>query len=301
MNDSGSLNQQEMEHRFKLLHYKVQSQRLAQSWAKFEEAGYKPILIKGWAAAQLYPNPCDRQYTDIDLIFSPTDFGDAEEFLKENSMPTAIDLHKGARHLDSLSFDNLYSNSVLIDCEGTKIRILREEDHLRVLCIHWLNDGGADKERLWDIYHGINNRSEKFDWHRLLEKISKKRRRWIVCAIGLAHKYLDLNLDDTPIAAEAKNLPSWLTKAVEREWASSVRLTPLQQVRHDKQKLWQQIKKRLPPNPIQATIEMEGHFDMVPRLFYQFADIFLRLPGSIDKYRKSRPSFYRRKNFKIDG
>lgn len=290
-----------MAHRFNLLHYKVQTQRLAQCWAKFDAAGFKPILIKGWAAAQLYPNPAERHYTDIDLIFSPETFGAAEDFLNKNSMPIAVDLHKGARHLDSLSFDDLYANSVLIDCENVKIRILREEDHLRVLCIHWLNDGGADRDRLWDIYHGINNRSEKFDWHRFLNEISLKRRRWIICAVGLAHKYLKLDLAHTPIAEEAKNLPGWLTKAVEKEWDSGVRLTPLQQVRHDRQKFWEQIKKRLPPNPIQATIEMEGHFDKVPRIFYQFSDIFLRLPGSIDKYLKSRPAYYERKKFGNDG
>lgn len=215
-------------------------------------------------------------------------------------MPVAVDLHRGARHLDSLSFDDLYANSVSVDCEGAEIRVLREEDHLRVLCIHWLNDGGADKERLWDIYYGIDNRSGEFDWQRFLDRISAKRRRWIICAVGLAHRYLNLNLDNTPIREEAKKLPGWLTKAVEREWDSGVRLIPLQQVRHDRQKFWEQIKKRLPPNPIQATIEMEGHFDKVPRIFYQFTDIFWRLPGSIDKYLKSRPSFYKRKNFGND-
>lgn len=301
MDEVETLNQPEMEHRFKLLHYKVQSQRLAKSWTKFEESGFKPILIKGWAAAQLYPNPYERQYTDIDLIFAPEEFEKAEEFLKKTPMDTAIDLHKGARHLDSLPFNDLYANSVFVDCDNTPIRILREEDHLRVLCIHWLNDGGADKQRLSDIYYGISDRSKTFDWQRFLEAISKKRRRWIICAIGLAHKYLDLKLEDTPIAEEAKNLPKWLVKAVEKEWVSEVRLTPLQHVIHDREKFWQQIKKRMPPNPIQATIEMEGSFDKIPRFYYQFADVFLRLPASVDKYIKSRSWRFKRKNFRIDG
>jgi len=34
---------------------------------RFENAGFKPILIKGWAAAQLYPQSSDRQFNDINL------------------------------------------------------------------------------------------------------------------------------------------------------------------------------------------------------------------------------------------
>lgn len=287
MDAAETLSQQELHDRFKLLHYKVQSQRLAKTWTKFVEAGFKPILIKGWAAAQLYPEPAERQYTDVDLLIAPEDFESAEDFLAKTPMDIAVDLHKGARHLDSPAFDDLYANSVAYKCETAAIRVLRQEDHLRVLCIHWLNDGGADKERLRDIYYGIENRSEQFDWKRFLEPISGKRRRWIVCAVGLAHKYLGLNIDDIPCADEAKNLPVWLTKAVEKEWQSEVRLTPLLHVRHDKAKLWQQIKKRIPPNPIQATIEMEGDFDRVPRIFYQFADVFFRLSVAVSKYYKS--------------
>lgn len=284
MGDAETLNQTELEHRFKLLHYKVQSQRLERIWIKFEDAGFRPILIKGWSAAQLYPNPSERQYTDVDLIISPENFREAEDFVTKTTMDAAVDLHRGARHLDSLPFEDLYENSVLKKCENTQIRVLREEDHLRVLCVHWLNDGGADKEKLWDIYYGIANRSANFDWDRFLDTVSRKRRRWIICAIGLAHLYLDLNIENTPIAKEAADLPLWLIKTVEKEWRSGVRLVPLQQVLYDKKKFWQQVKKRMPPNPIQATIEMNGSFNKVPRFFYQFADIFLRLPASVNKF-----------------
>lgn len=272
-----------MEHRFRLLHYKVQSQRLEKVWKRFEEAGFEPILIKGWAAAQLYPEPYERQYTDIDLVIAPERFDEAEKFLQKTSTDVAVDLHNGVRHLDNLPFEDLYQNSVLKKCENADIRVLREEDHLRILCIHWLNDGGANRERLRDIYYGIENRSENFDWHRFLEIVGEKRRRWLVCAVGLTHRYLNLEIKNTPVGEEAERLPRWLVKAVEREWESEVQLVPLHHVRHNKQKLWEQIKKRIPPNPIQATIEMEGSFDGMPRFFYQFADIFLRLPAALSR------------------
>jgi hypothetical protein len=64
--------------------------------------------------------------------------------------------------------------------------------------------------------------------------------------------------------------------AVEKAWASDVRLIPLQFCVGDRRKLLQQIRKRLPPNPVQATIDVEGEFDNGSRIPYQFRDFFLR-------------------------
>lgn len=272
----------------KLLHYKVQEHRLEEVWNKFTAAGFAPILIKGWAAAQVYPEPAERLYTDVDLVIAPERFAEAEIFSANISAGIAIDIHKGARHLDSLPFNDLFENSVFKKCGETDIRVPRDEDHLRILCVHWLNDGGADRERLRDIYNAVNNRAESFDWERCLGAVSPKRRRWIVCAVALAHRYLDLPVENTPLAEEVENIPQWLIRAVEKEWAGGVRLLPLE-FAVDNRQLWEQIKKRIPPNPVQATIEMDGHFNDFPRLGYQTADIFLRLFWSVrKKYRNFR-------------
>lgn len=292
MENFSILTKEEMEDRYRLLHYRVQCRRLAEVWEKFESAGFHPILIKGWAAAQLYPQPYERDYTDIDLVFSTDEYERAEAFVRENTFNYPIDLHREARHLDCLPFADLFQNSVLQDCEGVLIRTLREEDHLRVLCVHWLNDGGANRERLRDIRYAIENRARKFDWGRFLETVPARRRRWLVCAVGLAQKYENLDLRHTPLEDEARNLPKWLERAVQKEWASDVRLIPLQQVTHDKKALWEQIKKRIPPNPVQATIELDGDFDKYPRFFYQFGDIFWRIPESIRKFRAGKIGYY---------
>jgi hypothetical protein len=151
------------------------------------------------------------------------------------------------------------------------------------LCIHWLNDGGAVKERLWDIYYAVENRTPDFDWDRCLKTVDQKRRKWIVCAIGLAHLYLGLDLKNTPIAAEAEQIPGWIIKTVDKEWADEIRLKSLVISLSNRKEFFQQIKKRFPPNPIQATIDVEGEFNNYPRIFYQVADIFIRIKPSLQR------------------
>jgi hypothetical protein len=122
----------------------------------------------------------------------------------------------------------------------------------------------------------VARRSKDFDWDRFLTVVSSKRRRWLICAIGLAHRFLGLDLGDTPVEQEAKNLPDWLVKTVVAEWESKLKVLPLQLCLNDRKLLWEQVKKRFPPNPIQATIIMEGSFDEKPRIFYQLTSIFPR-------------------------
>ena len=151
--------------RLNTLTYKVHEYHLEKAWIRFENAGFKPILIKGWAAAQFYTEPFKRRYNDIDLIIEPDKYDEAIKFLESFNEKISIDLHKGARQLDSLSYENLYANTKVLKCGETEIRVLRPEDHLRVLCVHWLMDGGAKRDKLWDIYYAVNNRSKDFDWN----------------------------------------------------------------------------------------------------------------------------------------
>ena len=150
-----------------------------------------------------------------------------------------------------------------------------------MLCVHWLTDGGAHKQRLWDIYYAVHNRGSDFDWDRFLSLVDVRRRRWLACTLGLAQRFLGLDLDDTPIKDEAADLPAWLVDTVEKEWASEDRLWPLDASLGDMKLFVRQFRKRFHPNPIWATVHMNGSFDAKTRLFYQLGSWFKRIGPSI--------------------
>jgi hypothetical protein len=206
----------------------------------------------------------------MDLAVGSADFENARRVLEEAmTLGLAIDLHNELRHLDTVPWADLFENSVTVDVEGTNVRFLRPEDHLRVLCIHWLTDGGAQKDRLWDVYYLLDNRQSEFDWSGFLDVVESNRRRWLICTVGLAEKFLGLDLSGTPLQGAGSKLPQWLIRAVEREWASDVRVIPLSSCLRDPKLLFEQLRKRFPPNPIQATIDQEGSFDAGTRIGYQ--------------------------------
>lgn len=265
---------------YQLLLFRVYEKRLRDVWNHFEENKIKPVLIKGWAAAFNYPDPHLRRLGDFDLAVNPGDFERAI-VLQKNLKAGEVDLHSGLRHLDRVEWDDLFDNSILVKCGERDIRVLRPEDHLRVLCVHWLGDGGREKEKLWDIFYAVKNRSADFNWDRCLGIVSRKRRKWIIYTIGLTHRYFGLSIDDLSFAEESKKLPPWLIKTVEKEWKHPVEFQYLQSCLGSREEFLKQLGRRFPPNPIQATVNMEGDFDSPTRILYQIGDVFGRLTPSI--------------------
>jgi len=261
--------------RWNLLQKKAQEVRVAQAFQLFRKNGVEPILIKGFAAARNYPDSRVRLSLDIDFAVAAGDFEKARVI--ETPEGVGIDVHRELRGLDTLGWTNLFENSQLIEIDGCSVRVPRAEDHLRVLCVHWLTDGGSNKDRLWDIYYAIESRGADFDWGRFLDVVSPVRRRWLVATAGLAHRYLGLDLSGTPIENEALDLPVWLIKTVEREWASGTPERPMETTVYDPGVFLMQLRKRLRPNPIRATVEMEGSFDARTRVFYQIGNFLSRI------------------------
>lgn len=270
------------------LQNKVHEARIREAFALFRANGIEPVLIKGWAVARLYPESRLRPYTDIDLGVSAADFAKARDLLEdEDAKRLNIDLHNEFRHLDKVPWPTLFQDSQLVPLDNTDIRVLSPEDHLRILCVHWLTDNGADKERLFDIHYAARNRPADFDWERCLDRAGPTRRRWVICAIGLAHKYTGLDIEGLPFSGEAANVPSWLTSSVEREWRLGIPLKGLYDSLHDWRFFLKQLRKRIPPNAVYATIQCEGEFDDGLRVPYQIRSLLKRAAPAIGRIFKT--------------
>ena len=126
----------------------------------------------------------------------------------------------------------------------------------------------------------IENRAADFDWDRFLNVVDARRRRWLTCAIGLAQRYLGLDLAGTPVEREARVIPDWIVNTVEGEWASETRLKPIEVSLGSLGEFTTQIKKRMRPNPIWSTVIMNGSFDAKTRFFYHLGTAFRRIMPS---------------------
>jgi Uncharacterised nucleotidyltransferase len=253
-----------------VLQAKLHEARVQRAFSVFRDAGIEPILIKGWAAARNYPQEQIRHFGDVDLAVAPEDFNRALRLVRSTKNAWLfIDLHESLRDLDSVDWSNLFENSRLADLNSISVRILRPEDHLRVLCAHWLIDGGRSRDKLWDIYHAVAHRPPDFDWHECLEVVAPHRRRWVIYTIGLAHKYLDLEIDDLPFESEAKKIPGWILRCVEKEWRQPDNFEGIINSSRNARHFLRQVSRRLPPNPLRATIEENGDLDSRMRWWYQ--------------------------------
>ena len=270
------------EFRFYLLKKRHAENLIVEAFQRFRAYGIEPILIKGWAAARNYPETVPRFWGDVDLAVSGRDYDKARSLVSGSDAEIkAVDLHRELRTLDTAPWERLFANSTLVDLDGQQVRLLCAEDHLRVLCVHWLINGGESRERLWDIAYAVSNRPADFDWSKCLDVVSESRRKWIVVTIGLAHKYLGFDLCDVPFKSEVESLPKWLTRCVEKEWELDIATAPLESQIRNPGEFLRQLRKRIPPNPIQATVNCEGDFDNGTRVGYQVRDLFKRMMPSI--------------------
>ncbi len=265
--------------RWNIIYQAAQEEKIKTLFKLFRENGIEPILIKGWSVSRYFPAHISRLAMDIDLSFDRESYLTARQVSKTTKIN--VDLHNELRHLETVAYTDLYEHSQSIELNnGGQIRVLCPEDSLRVICVHWLNDGGIKKDRLWDIYYCVKNRPSNFNWERCLNTVSPKRRKWILTAIAVAHHYLQLPLDDVPFIDEINQpdfIPNWIHRTLENEWKSEITLAPLISVWKHPTKLLQQIKKRIPPNAIQAVIETESAFENSSPLFIQIKDMFARM------------------------
>ena len=237
--------------------------------ARFRLAGIEPVVLKGFCAARFYPPDRPRAYTDVDVAVPACDYARAFRYKNTDDMVRLmIDLHGGIAKLDSKPWEDFFEDTQLIDIDGTPVRIPSDEDNLRILCTHWLNNGGLDKERLRDVLYAVENRRSDFDWDKCFAPVGANRRGWVIACISLANRYFGLKVDDLPFADEIDRLPDWIPKFVENAWANPYASTPVSSgtVLRSPSRLYKEIRYRFPPNPLQSIAETDGDIYAHPRL-----------------------------------
>lgn len=242
--------------------------------------GVEPLLVKGWEIARRYPELGMRPYCDIDLCVLPDDYASADAALNSpEGRGCNVDLHVGFGKFYDRRTDEVFSRSQLVKLGDLDVRVLGAEDNLRFLCIHLLRHGAVRPLWLCDIAVLLESRTNDFDWDRSLSG-SHREADWVACTIGLAHQLLGADVEGTPVARRARNLPSWLVHATLTSWgvpAWSPRQVRglfrrqtglLREVPADIRRHW--------PNPIQATMTLRGPFNQMPRLPFQVGHVISR-------------------------
>ncbi len=243
------------------------------------DAGIEPILFKGWAIAQHYPELALRPMGDVDLFVPAAQLEHAARIVRGlQTEAFTVDLHTGTEdaehstHVKGRTLDDLYARSVTVPLGVTQVRVLSPEDHLHLLVMHFLRHGGWRPLWLCDIAVALETRPREFDWVRALG--DPRTADWIACTAGAAHVLLDAQVDDTPFAARAKRIPPWLPRAILREWNDPdllrhVRPTPLPRLKKDPRRWRKALSGRWVFNPIESSVKLGAPFNETPRVWYQ--------------------------------
>ena len=261
-------------YRLQTLQAALHARTIVSATATLSAAGIQPVLVKGWAIARLYPEEGLRPYGDIDLCVPPEQYVRAQAALPAE-LAGRVDLHNGFAVFDRRRSGDMFARASTVTFRDSEVRILSAEDHLRLLCFHLLRHGAWRPLWLCDVALAVESRPENFDWDDCLGSV-RRESDWIACTIGLSHQLLGARVDDTPVATRARRLPGWLVPTVLRQWGTPPRLrVRLTRYLGDPVTLLREIPGHL-ANPLQATINLRGPLNNVPRLPFQIADTFMR-------------------------
>ena len=260
-----------------------QANKVATLNAVLQRERVRCILLKGLATSRFYPEPGLRPPGDIDLCVPPEDRQRTRAILdKPEYRGYNVDLeHAELRRFDDRSFEEFYLHSESIRIEGTEVRVLGNEDHLRFLCLHLLKHGGCRPLWLCDIAAVLEQIPRSFDWDRCLGS-QKPHADWILCTIGLAQDVLKAQVANPPPRLDRLRLPRWLVNSLMKQWNAPdmVNLPLLRDQIRDQWRnprgLVEALRSRW-PNAIQATVDANGQFDDSMRLPFQLRNCQSRI------------------------
>lgn len=251
--------------------------RIAEAVTALRAAGIEALLLKGWATARLYPEQGLRPYGDIDLLVAPEHCAAARVALGlEAASQYPFDLRSHDPDLGR-GWQDLFARSVAVRIGGTEARIPGPEDHLRLLCMHFVRHAAWRPLWLCDVAAALEALPGDFDWRYCLDG-SPHVAEWVACACLLARDLLGARLEHAPAPWHARRLPRWLAPAVFRQWGSEtyyMHTTPVAHTLRNPRRLLEALRMRW-PNPILATVTMGAPFDERPRWPYQLAEGVVR-------------------------
>jgi len=270
-------------YRLQSLQSEIHEQKIKKVFSLLRQAQVEAVLAKGWATAGMYAEKALRPYGDIDLCVRPEHFKVAEEVL---SAPEAndcwVDLHKYFSEIDERTIDELFARSRTVSLGEEQIRILGPEDQLALSSIHLLKHGAWRPLWLCDVGVAVESLPATFDW-RICLGSNSTRAHWIVCAIVLANHLLCVDTQNLPAEIEMQP-PAWLLENVIKQWARPFAIdqppmshpVPMADLLRHPAGLLDGLRQRW-PNPIIATISVNGEFNNLPRLPYQMANCLSRI------------------------
>lgn len=270
-------------YRLMSLQSEIHEQKIEKLFRLFRQAKVEAVLAKGWATAGTYPERALRPYGDIDICVRPAHYRLAKQVVTSPEAKDCwVDFHKQFVEINERSIDELFARSKTVSLGKEQIRILGPEDQLALSCIHLLKHGAWRPLWLCDIGVAIETLPETFDWDLCLGR-NRIRAHWITSAIGLAGRLLRADTQSLPEITNTE-LPPWLVDSVLRQWASPFAIdqppmshpVPMAHLLRHPGGLLDGLRQRW-PNPIIATISVNGEFNNLPRLPYQMANCLSRI------------------------
>ncbi len=242
----------------------------------FRSAGIEPILVKGWSIARLYPEPGLRPYGDFDLCVEPAQYQRAQAVLRSpEGRSCNVDLHSGFGKFYDQQTEAFLARSQLVNLDDLAVRVLAAEDHLRFLCVHLLRHGAVRPLWLCDVAMMLESLPTDFNWDQCLGT-SRKQADWVACVIGLAHQLLGAEVGGTPVRHRARTLPRWLIPTVLKAWSTPFQMpAPLTYHLSHLSGFIRELPRHW-PNPLEATMTVQGAFNELPRLPFQVAHLVSR-------------------------
>jgi hypothetical protein len=247
------------------LEAQMQEREIERLLGQLSARGVSPLLVKGWACARFYPEPGLRPFGDVDLFVHPEQITATEEVLGvpvNSSQRHLLDVKSKVPSLYGRTLSEMVESAQRVSLRGATACVPSHEDHLRLLCLHFLRHGAWRPLWLCDIAAALEARPAGFDWQLCLGP-DGKRADWIACALGLAHQLLGACVEGTPVEERARRLPPWLLPCVLREWETpqvlqhaphELILVTLRSRRYLRS--WFQALLKRWPNPIEAPLTL---------------------------------------------